>query len=153
MTKTSAGLLIYRRQGGALEVFLVHPGGPFWANKDAAAWSIPKGEFDPAEDPLDAARREFEEETGLKMAGEFTPLAPVRQAGGKVVHAFALEGDCDPAAIQQQHLRDRMAAALRQAADVPRGRPRGLVPARCRARQDPQRTGGSSGSAPGDARG
>ena len=101
MPRTSAGLLIYRRQrAGALEVFLVHPGGPFWANKDVAAWSIPKGEFDPAEDPLAAARREFEEETGLKMAGEFTPLAPVRQAGGKVVHAFALEGDCDPAAIQ-----------------------------------------------------
>ena len=100
MSKTSAGLLIYRRRGGALEVFLVHPGGPFWANKDAAAWSIPKGEFDPAEHPLAAARREFEEETGLKMAGEFTPLAPIRQAGGKVVHAFALEGDCDPAAIQ-----------------------------------------------------
>ncbi len=100
MPRTSAGLLIYRRRGGALEVFLVHPGGPFWANKDAAAWSIPKGEFDPAEDPLAAARREFEEETGLKMAGEFTPLAPVRQAGGKVVHAFVLEGDCDPAAIQ-----------------------------------------------------
>jgi predicted NUDIX family NTP pyrophosphohydrolase len=69
MARTSAGLLIYRRQGGALEVFLVHPGGPFWANKDAAAWSIPKGEIDPEEDPLEAARREFEEETGLTVAG------------------------------------------------------------------------------------
>jgi predicted NUDIX family NTP pyrophosphohydrolase len=100
MARTSAGLLIYRRQGGALEVFLVHPGGPFWANRDVAGWSIPKGELDPEEDPLDAARREFEEETGLSVAGAVTPLEPVRQAGGKVVHAFALEADCDPAAIQ-----------------------------------------------------
>jgi predicted NUDIX family NTP pyrophosphohydrolase len=100
MARTSAGLLIYRRHKGAIEVFLVHPGGPFWASKDVAAWSIPKGEFDPEEDPLEAARRELEEETGLRPEGEFTRLAPIRQAGGKVVHAFALEADCDPAAIQ-----------------------------------------------------
>ena len=100
MPRTSAGILIYRRRDGALEVFLVHPGGPFWAKKDLAAWSIPKGEFDPAEDPLVVARRELEEETGLRVEGEFRPLKPIRQAGGKIVHAFALEGDLDPSAIR-----------------------------------------------------
>jgi predicted NUDIX family NTP pyrophosphohydrolase len=100
MARASAGILMYRRSNGALEVFLVHPGGPFWAKKDAAAWSIPKGEFDPSEDPLVVARRELEEETGLIAAGNFRPLGPIRQAGGKVVHAFALEGDCDPEAIR-----------------------------------------------------
>jgi predicted NUDIX family NTP pyrophosphohydrolase len=100
MAKTSAGLLLYRRRGGRLEVFLVHPGGPFWARKDQGAWSIPKGEFTPGEDPLVAARRELEEETGLLPEGTFVALTPLRQAGGKIVHAFALEGDCDPAAIR-----------------------------------------------------
>jgi predicted NUDIX family NTP pyrophosphohydrolase len=100
MPRTSAGVLMYRRRGGALEVLLVHPGGPFWANKDVAAWSIPKGELDRCEDPLFVARREVEEETGLRVEGDFRLLAPIRQAGGKVVHAFALEGDCDPQAIR-----------------------------------------------------
>ena len=100
MAKTSAGILMYRRRGEWLEVFLVHPGGPFWARKDSFAWSIPKGEFDPAEDTLAAAIREFREETGFTLEGDFRALAPVRQAGGKVVHAFALEGDCDPGAIR-----------------------------------------------------
>ena len=100
MARTSAGVLIYRRRDGALEVFLVHPGGPFWAKKDLAAWSIPKGEFDPAKDALAAAKRELEEETGLAVEGEFQPLKPIRQTGGKVVHAFAIEGDCDPEAIR-----------------------------------------------------
>jgi predicted NUDIX family NTP pyrophosphohydrolase len=100
MARTSAGVLLYRRPDGVPEVFLVHPGGPFWAKKDLAAWSIPKGEFDPAEDPLVAAKRELEEETGLVVEGEFRPLKPIRQAGGKIVHAFALEGDLDPSAIR-----------------------------------------------------
>ena len=100
MAKQSAGLLLYRRRGGALEVLLVHPGGPFWARKDRAAWSIPKGELDPAEELLRAAQREFAEETGLVVAGDFRPLEPVRQPGGKVVHAFALEAEVDPAAIR-----------------------------------------------------
>ena len=100
MAKLSAGLLLYRRRGGALEVFLVHPGGPFWAKKDAGAWSIPKGETDPEEDHLAAARREFAEETGLQADGRFLPLTPIRQSGGKIVHAFALEGDFDPSTIQ-----------------------------------------------------
>lgn len=100
MSRISAGLLLYRRRDGALEVFLVHPGGPFWARKDAGAWSIPKGEIDPTEEPLAAARREFREETGLPAEGHFRPLAPITQAGGKVVQAWAVEGDLDPAALQ-----------------------------------------------------
>ena len=99
MPKISAGLLLYRRRDGALEVFLVHPGGPFWARKDAGAWSIPKGEIGPDEAPLAAARREFGEETGLAVDGDVIALAPIRQAGGKLVHAFAIEADLDPAAI------------------------------------------------------
>ena len=100
MAKVSAGLLMYRRRGGRVEVLLVHPGGPFWRNKDAGAWSIPKGEVQAGEDPLAAARREFEEELGLRAEGPFTQLNPVKQRGGKVVHAWAFEGDCDPAAIR-----------------------------------------------------
>jgi len=98
--KQSAGLLMYRRRGGAVEVFLVHPGGPFWAKKDAAAWSIPKGEFAADEDPLAAAQREFVEETGLSPSGPFAALAPIKQTGGKTVVAWAVEGDCDPAAVR-----------------------------------------------------
>jgi predicted NUDIX family NTP pyrophosphohydrolase len=97
--KQSAGILVYRRASGGLEVFLVHPGGPFWANKEEAAWSVPKGEFSPGEDPLAAARREFEEETGQAIDGDFLPLAPCRQAGGKTVFAWAVEGQVDPATV------------------------------------------------------
>lgn len=100
MTKQSAGLLLYRRRAGHLEVFLVHPGGPFWKNKDEGAWSIPKGEYSMGEDPLAAARREFREETGFTVEGDFIPLTPVTQAGGKVVQAWALAGDCDPQKIR-----------------------------------------------------
>jgi predicted NUDIX family NTP pyrophosphohydrolase len=91
---------MYRRTRGRLEVLLVHPGGPFWAGKDRGAWSIPKGEHGPEEDALDAARREFVEETGIEPRGDFLRLAPLVQRGGKIVHAFAFEGDCDPAAIR-----------------------------------------------------
>jgi predicted NUDIX family NTP pyrophosphohydrolase len=101
MPKQSAGLLLYRRGGpGVLDVFLVHPGGPFWARKDDGAWTIPKGEPDPGEEPLAAAVREFREETGFEVDGPFAPLPPVRQSGGKVVTAFAVEGDCDPAQLR-----------------------------------------------------
>jgi predicted NUDIX family NTP pyrophosphohydrolase len=100
MAKLSAGLLPYRRSPAGLEVFLVHPGGPFWAKKDDGAWSIPKGEYEAADDPLAAAKREFEEETGFPAVGEFTPLAPLKQPGGKIVVAWAVEGDCDAAAIR-----------------------------------------------------
>jgi predicted NUDIX family NTP pyrophosphohydrolase len=97
--KHSAGLLLYRRRG-ELEVFLVHPGGPFWAKKDAGAWSLPKGEIAEGEDPLDTAKREFTEETGFPIDGEFRQLTPVKQAGGKVVQAWAIEADCDAAQIR-----------------------------------------------------
>ncbi|MCK4272487.1 NUDIX domain-containing protein [bacterium] len=100
MPKRSAGLLMYRRREGIVEVFLVHPGGPFWTRKDLGCWSIPKGEYLPGEDPLPAARREFEEETGFTAQGEFRELTEIRQKGGKLVKAWALEGDCDPAAIK-----------------------------------------------------
>jgi predicted NUDIX family NTP pyrophosphohydrolase len=90
---------MYRVRDGEIEVLLAHPGGPFFRNKDEHAWSIPKGEPEPDEDLLVTARREFEEETGIKPAGPFRPLAPIRQKGGKIVHAWAFEGDCDPAAI------------------------------------------------------
>jgi predicted NUDIX family NTP pyrophosphohydrolase len=96
----SAGLLLYRRRQGVLEVFLVHPGGPFWVSKDAGAWSIPKGEYGPAEDPLAAARREFQEETGLTATGDFLPLTPLKQPRGKIIHVWAVAGDCDADAIR-----------------------------------------------------
>jgi predicted NUDIX family NTP pyrophosphohydrolase len=102
--RRSAGILLHRRRAGVLEVFLVHPGGPFWAKRDEGAWSIPKGEFPPDEDPLEAALREFEEETGTSLVGrprsDFTPLPPVRQSGGKTVVAWAIEGDLDAASVR-----------------------------------------------------
>ncbi len=100
MPKESAGLLMYRLRDGHLEVLLVHPGGPFWQNRDAGAWSIPKGELDGDEDPLAAARREFEEETGLAPEGPFLELPTVRQKAGKIVHAWAFEGDWDPSQLR-----------------------------------------------------
>jgi predicted NUDIX family NTP pyrophosphohydrolase len=93
VTRQSAGIVLHRTRNGTIEVFLVHPGGPLWKNKDAGAWSIPKGEFAEGEDALAAARREFEEETGASIDGHFVALAPIRQRGGKVVHAWAVEGD------------------------------------------------------------
>jgi len=97
--KTSAGILLYRRSPTGIEVFLVHPGGPFWAKRDLGSWTIPKGEVDCDENLLEAAKREFHEETGARVCGEFGELAPVRQPSGKVVHAWAVEGDVDAAAI------------------------------------------------------
>ncbi len=88
---------MYRHARKTLEVFLVHPGGPLWAKKDKGAWTIPKGEYEPEENPLSAALREFEEETGFCASGEFLDLGSVRQKSGKVVNAWAFEGDCDPA--------------------------------------------------------
>jgi len=92
-------VLLFRHRNGVLEVFLVHPGGPFWARKDGGAWSIPKGEIESGEDALAAARRELAEETGLTVDGDFLPLVPVKQKSGKVVHAWAVRGDADPATI------------------------------------------------------
>ena len=95
MPKQSAGLLLYRNTGHGVEVFLVHPGGPFWAKKDDGAWSIPKGEFADGENALEAAKREFREETGYQIIGHFEPLEPVKQPGGKMVHAWCIEADLD----------------------------------------------------------
>ena len=94
MARRSAGLLMFRRRGAEIEVLLVHPGGPFWRKKDLGAWSIPKGEYEEGEDAQAAARREFQEETGIAVRGELTPLGEIRQAGGKLVTAWAMEGDC-----------------------------------------------------------
>jgi predicted NUDIX family NTP pyrophosphohydrolase len=99
MAVHSAGILLHRRKGPVREVFLVHPGGPFWHNKDAAAWSIPKGLIAPGEDGLAAAKREFEEETGFAVDGDFRALGTFRQPSGKDISVWSLEGDCDAAAI------------------------------------------------------
>ena len=99
MSRVSAGLLMYRIDEGNLQVLLAHPGGPFFQSKDERAWSIPKGEIETNEDLLEAAKREFEEKTGVVSIGPFVALKPVKQKGGKIVHAWAFAGDCDPAAM------------------------------------------------------
>jgi predicted NUDIX family NTP pyrophosphohydrolase len=100
MAKQSAGILLHRRGGKGPELFLVHPGGPFWKNKDDGAWTIPKGAVEADEEPLAAALREFGEETGFEVAGPFRELGTFRQPGGKIVHAWATEGDADPKALK-----------------------------------------------------
>jgi predicted NUDIX family NTP pyrophosphohydrolase len=100
MPKTSAGLVLFRRRATRLEVLLAHPGGPLWASRDDGAWTIPKGEIDAGEDPLAAATREFAEEIGATPSGPFIGLTPVRQPGGKLVRAWAVEGDFDPASLR-----------------------------------------------------
>ena len=102
MVAVSAGVLLYRRRGTGIEVFLVHPGGPFWARKDEGAWSVPKGLVDPNEEELACARREFTEETGFDAGGTGTEhdLGSFRQPSGKRVHVWAIEGDCDPAQLE-----------------------------------------------------
>ena len=96
MVKRSAGILVYRQTHGLLEVFLVHPGGPFFSRRDKGAWTIPKGECEPGEDPFDTAKREFAEETGFAVNGEYIELGQIRQRAGKIVHGWAIEGDFDP---------------------------------------------------------
>ncbi len=96
----SAGILLYRWSESELEVFLVHPGGPFWAAKDDGAWSLPKGEFTEGEDPLAAAKREFQEETGCEAEGDFIALTPRKQRSGKLIYAWAVRGECDAQAIK-----------------------------------------------------
>ena len=98
-SKRSAGLLMYRRGADGLEVFLVHPGGPLWASKDEGAWTIPKGEYDEDEEPIEAARREFQEETGFSPADPMLSLGSVRQKSGKIVTAWAFEGDAVASAL------------------------------------------------------
>ena len=99
MAKRSAGVILYRLRTG-VEVFLVHPGGPFWVKKDEGAWSIPKGEHQDGEESIDVARREFFEETGFEVSGDFVEIGSVKQTGGKVVTAWAVEGDCDPVLLR-----------------------------------------------------
>ncbi len=98
--KKSAGILLYRLRESGLEVFLVHPGGPFWTKKDDGAWSIPKGEFEEGEDPLNAAKREFQEETGFLVDGNFIALNPLKQPGGKLIYAWGVKGDCAAESIK-----------------------------------------------------
>jgi predicted NUDIX family NTP pyrophosphohydrolase len=100
MPKHSAGVLLYRKLNNMMQVFLVHPGGPFWKNKDDGSWSVPKGEYEDDEDPLDAAKREFYEETGSYIDGRFIKLSPIKQKSGKIVQAWAVEGDIDPQNIK-----------------------------------------------------
>ena len=119
MAKESAGIVLYRYHDSTLEIFLVHPGGPFWKNKDSGAWSIPKGEFDAREDPLQAARREFHEETGCSVDGSFIALGPVRQAGGKIVHAWAVEGDCEAESISSNSFTIEWPPRSRQRKEFP----------------------------------
>jgi len=98
--RISAGILLYRLRAGTLEVFLVHPGGPYWTRKDAGAWSIPKGEVEEGADPLGTARREFEEETGSAIHGDFVPLTPLKQPSAKLVYAWAASGDIDASSVK-----------------------------------------------------
>lgn len=98
MPRVSSGLLMYRIRDGKLQVLLAHPGGPLFQNKDDGVWTIPKGEIEPGEDMLEAAKREFEEETGITPTGPLIELTPIKQKGGKIVHAWAFQGDCDPSA-------------------------------------------------------
>lgn len=101
----SAGLLLFRRGAAGLEVFLAHPGGPFWAGRDEGAWTLPKGLVEEGEDALAAARREFREETGIEPREPFLPLGSIRQKAGKTVHAWAWEGDADPDAVRSNTMR------------------------------------------------
>lgn len=122
--ETSAGILLYRRRAGALEVFLVHPGGPFWARRDLGAWTVPKGAPLAGESLVEAARREFNEETGFSAEGELLPLGHVRQKAGKIVHAWALEGDADPAALKSNTFQvewPRGSGRLREYPEADRG--------------------------------
>jgi predicted NUDIX family NTP pyrophosphohydrolase len=96
----SAGILLFRKKDQLIELFLVHPGGPYWKKKDLGAWTIPKGEFTNQEEPLAAAKREFQEETGVSLSGGFIPLKPTKQKAGKVIYAWAVEGDIDPLSIR-----------------------------------------------------
>ncbi len=105
MPRIAAGLVMYRRSQGEVQVLLAHPGGPLWARKDEGVWTIPKGEPNEGEDLLAAAEREFAEETGIEARGPFVSLGQIVQKGGKVVHAWAFEGDCDPTTLRSNHFR------------------------------------------------
>ena len=137
MPERSAGILLYRIGADGPEVLLVHPGGPFWAKKDDGAWSIPKGLVDPGEDPLVAAKREFFEETGHAPEGEFLPLGDFRYSSGKIVSAWAVEGDFDIERIPQRDVRDGMAAEIGTAGEISGGGSGGMVRDGRREAEDP----------------
>jgi predicted NUDIX family NTP pyrophosphohydrolase len=133
-SRTSAGIVLYRQASG-LEVFLVHPGGPLWVHRDEGAWSIPKGEYSADEEPLQAAQREFREETGYELQGPYTALSPVRQAGGKSIVAWAARGDVDPAQLHCNTFRLEWpphSGVWQDYPEVDRGAWFALVPARSR---------------------
>ncbi|MBC8107476.1 MAG: NUDIX domain-containing protein [Anaerolineae bacterium] len=119
MPRTSSGLLAYRKKARVIEVLLVHPGGPFWANKDLGTWTIPKGEVNSGEDLLATAKREFKEETGHDASGPFMPLAPIKQKSGKIVHAWAFAGDFDVTACKSNTFRMEWPAKSGQWAEFP----------------------------------
>jgi predicted NUDIX family NTP pyrophosphohydrolase len=124
---------------GTLEVFLIHPGGPYWAKKDKGAWAIPKGEHKKSEDPLDAAKREFQEETGFAAVGEFVDLGSIRQVSGKIVAAWAFEGDCDPAKLVSNTCEVEWPPKSGRMIEIPevdRGRWFGMMEARESMRKD-----------------
>jgi predicted NUDIX family NTP pyrophosphohydrolase len=116
----SAGLLLYRWTAGELEVFLAHPGGPFWVKKDAGAWTIPKGLVEANEDPLAAAQREFHEETGIRPSGPYLELGTVQQKSGKIIHAWAFIGEADPATIQSNLVSMKTSRGWRQFPEIDR---------------------------------
>ena len=128
--KESAGLLLFRRHAGVLEVLLAHPGGPYWAHRDDGAWTIPKGGIHPGEDPLQTAIREFIEETSFEPVGPFLPLGQITQRSGKLVHAWAFEGDCDPSRVASVTDHHGVAAATGPDHRDSGIRPRRLFPAR-----------------------
>lgn len=115
----SAGLLLYRRRGEELEFFLAHPGGPFWKNKDAGAWTVPKGLVENSEDPLATACREFQEETGIAPQGPFLPLGTIQQKAGKLIHVWAWEGDADAQAVVSNLIRIEFPRGSRRFLEVP----------------------------------
>lgn len=134
----SAGVLLFRRTGGRLEVLLAHPGGPFWAHKDAGAWTIPKGAAEPDEELLAAARREFAEETGLRLDGPFLSLGHVRQKSGKTVHAWGCEGDADPRALASNTMLIEWPAGSGRRIEIPEvDRCAWFAPAEARAKLNP----------------
>ncbi len=135
--RRSAGIVLFRGAGAGLEVLLVHPGGPVWASRDQGAWSIPKGEFEPGEEPLTAALREFAEELGSDVpAGELVALGEVRQKSGKLVHAWALAGDLDAETIVSNTFTMEWPPRSGRTPGLPRGRPRGVVRSRGRPGED-----------------
>ena len=118
-SKESAGLLLFRWNGPQLEVLLGHPGGPYWSAKEDGAWSIPKGGINPGEDPLDGAIREFAEETGFAADGPFIPLGTITQRSGKIVHAWAVQGDCDPSCLVSVTTRTEWPPRSRKFIEIP----------------------------------